>query len=194
MKKIPTKKGGLFMERELYQSDAFLDLHKNAMTLLIALMDARKRESPSRAKDKKGSKRAPIFLNLNCLEMPYTTLQKVYGMNNQGITRAIDKLLSNGFVEITHYGGMGEHDKTKYGLINDYLEWKPGTVFRKRERDVKMGYQGKRLGATKPGAEKKLAHEIIPLHTHQNVTLPENSRTRNHTLPKVPFSPVSIGD
>ena len=162
--------------------------------MLIALMDARKRESQSQARDKKGNKRKPEFINLDRIEMPYTTLQKVYSMNQQGIVWAIDKLLANGFVKISHYGGLGKHDKTKYALINDYLQWEPGTIFRKRTRDVKMGYQGRRLGATKLGAEKKVAQEIIPLYTHENHTLNENSRTQNHTLKKPLFLPVSIGE
>jgi hypothetical protein len=190
------KRGGFFWERELYQSPAFLNLHKNAVTMLIALMDIRKRENQSQAKDKKGCRRKPIFVNLDKLEMPYTTLQKIYGMKQTGISRAIDKLLANGFIEITYYGGLGKHDKTRYGLVNDYLEWKPGTVFRKRTHDVKMGFQGKRLGATakKSGAGKKLARKTIPLHTHQNGTLTETSRTRNGTLSKSAFLPVSIGE
>jgi hypothetical protein len=194
MKKRQAKKGGFYWDRELYQSPAFLDLHKNAMTMLIALMDARKREFQTQAKDKKGSKRKPEFINLDRIEMPYTTLQKKYGMHQQGVVHAIDKLLANGFVKITHFGGLGKHDTTRYGLVEDYLEWEPGIVFRKRLRDVKMGYQGRCLGATKKGSEKKLAHKIIPLHTHENHTLTETSRTQNHTLRKPPFSPVSTGE
>ena len=194
MKNKPTKKGGFYWERKLYQSPAFLNLHRNALIMLIALMDARKREFQSQAKDKKGNRRKPEFVNLDRLEMPYTTLQKVYGMNQQGIVRAIDKLLANGFIKISHYGGLCKHDMTRYALIDDYLEWEPGTVFRKRARDVRMGYQGRRLGATKPGAEKILAHETIPYHTHQNHTLSENSHTQNHTLEKPLFSSVSDGN
>ena len=194
MKKKPIKKGGFFWDRQLYQSPAFLNLHKNAIVMLIALMDARKREFSSQAKDKKGNRRKPEFVNLGRLEMPYTTLQKVYNMNQQGIVHAINKLLANGFIKISHYGGLGKHDMTRYALINDYLKWEPGTVFRKRDRDVRMGYQGRCLGATKKGSEKKLAHKIIPLYTHENHTLNENSRTQNHTLKKPPFSPASIGE
>lgn len=194
MKKRQTKKGGFFWDRELYQSSAFLNLHKNAMTMLIALMDARKREFQTQARDKKGNRRKPEFINLDCLEMPYVTLQKVYGMNQSGIIRAISKLLANGFVEISHHGGLRPHDMTRYALIDDYLKWKRGTVFRTRIHDVHMGFQGQRLGATKPGAEKILAHKMIPLHTQRNDTLNENSRTRNDTLKKPPFSPASIGE
>ena len=53
------KHGGTFIERELYQSDAFLSLGKNAMKVLIALLDNRQRESQAMAKDRKGNKRKP---------------------------------------------------------------------------------------------------------------------------------------
>lgn len=188
------KNGGFFWERQLYQSRAFLDLHKNAMTMLIALMDARRREFPSQAKDKKGGKRKPEFINLDRLEMPYTTLQKKYGMHQHGIVRAIDKLLANGFIEITHYGGLGEHDKTKYSLIEDYLKWEPGTVLRKRDRDVRMGYQVKYLGVTKSGAEKKVASQNDTLLRVLKRHPSQSSRCRNGTLPKPPFSPISTGE
>ena len=45
------KRGGFYWERELYQSDAFLSLNKNAIKVLIAVLDSRKRESKDQAKD-----------------------------------------------------------------------------------------------------------------------------------------------
>lgn len=192
--KTPTKKGGFFWDRELYQSPAFLNLHKNAIIMLVALMDVRVRESSSQAKDKKGNRRKPEFVNLSRLEMPYTTLQKKYGMHQHGIVRAIDKLLANGFIKIPHYGGLGEHDKTKYALIDDYLKWEPGTVLRKRIRDIRIGYQKKYLGVTKSGAEKKVAYQNDTLLRVPKRHPSRSSRCQNDTLPKVPFSPVSAGD
>jgi hypothetical protein len=194
MKKTSVKKGGFFWDRQLYQSPAFLDLHKNGIIMLIALMDARKREFQSQAKDKKGNRRKPEFINLDCLEMPYLTLKKVYGMNQHGIVRAIDKLLANGFIKIPHYGGLGEHDRTRYALIDDYLKWEPGTVLRKRTRDIRIGYQKKYLGVTKKGSEKKVASQNDTLIRVPKRHPSENSQCRNDTLPKPPFSPVSIGE
>ena len=72
------KAGGFYWERELYQSDAFLSLGKNSIKVLIALLDSRQREKPSEAKTRKGKKRKPKFVNLDCLEIPYGTLTKVY--------------------------------------------------------------------------------------------------------------------
>ena len=132
--------------------------------MLIALLNARK---TANVKDKKSKKLKRAFIEGERLEMPYTTLKKNWGLNQQAVTRAIDELLAKGFIEIVHAGGLGEHDKARYTLIENYLQWKPGIVFGIRNRDVRRGYQGQRLGAT-----AKLAHKIIPSYTHQNHTLP----------------------
>ena len=155
-------------------STAFLSLNKSAIIMLIALLNARK---TANLKDKKSKKTKPVFINIDSLEMPYVTLKKNWGLNQQAVSRAVDELLAKGFIEIVHQGGLGEHDKARYALIDDYQQWKPGNVFRSRNRDVRRGYQGRKIGAS-----AKLAHKIIPLHTHQNHTLPKKEEYEKHTL------------
>ena len=143
------KKGGIYFERELYQSDAFLSLGKNAMKILIALLDNRMRETPRQAKDKKGRKRKPRFINLDRLEIPYGTLEKVYKINRSSIPAAIDELLGRGFIKISYHGGAYRHDKSKYAWSNNYLLWTPHTApFEIRPKRERHGYQGQRIGAT----------------------------------------------
>ena len=143
--------------------------------MLIALLNARK---TANLKDKKSKKTKPVFINENSLEMPYVTLKKNWGLNQQAVSRAVDELLAKGFIEIVHQGGLGEHDKARYALIEDYQRWKPKMIpFRTRSRDVRRGYQGQRLGAS-----ANVAHKIIPLHAHQNHTLPDKEEYENHTL------------
>ena len=144
------KTGGFYWERELYQSEAFLSLNKNAIKLLIALLDSRQRERPSEAKTRKGNKRKPKFVNLDCLEVPYGTLNKVYQMPERRIPDAIDELLAKGFIRITHHGGAIKHDKSKYALVNDYLLWSPNCKpFATRPKRERRGYQGRTTSATK---------------------------------------------
>jgi hypothetical protein len=155
--------GGFYWERSVYQSEAFLSLGKNAMKFLIALFDVRIFEKRSKAKDRKGVERKPICINKDKLEMPYLTLQKKYKMNQQGIVRAKDVLLEKGFIKVTHEGGLGEHDKATYALVDDYLKWKPGMKpIRSRNRDVRRGYQGKDLGAVK---SKTRSQNLRLIHT-----------------------------
>ena len=150
------KHGGFYWERDLYQSDAFLSLGKNSIKVLIAILDNRRREKSSMAKDKKGNKRKPIFINLDRLEIPYGTLEKVYKINRSSIPPAIDELLEKGFIEISYHGGACRHDKSQYSWSNNYLLWTQGAgPFETRPRREKHGYQGKRLGATNKLNAKK---------------------------------------
>ena len=142
-------KGGIFIERELYQSDAFLSLGKNAIKVLFAILDNRKREPTNKAKDKKGNKRKPRFINLDSLEIPYGTLEKVYKINRSNIPAAIDELLAKGFIKISYHGGACKHDKSTYAWSDNYLFWTKHTApFEVRQKRERHGYQGRRLGAT----------------------------------------------
>jgi len=149
-KRKKIKKGGIFFERELYQSKAFLALNKNAMKFVIALLDARKREPQHQAKDKKGRKQKPKFINLHCLELTYGVLEKVYGIPRSSIPRAISDAMEKGFCTINYRGGSCRHDKTQYAWSDNYVLWGPDTKpFATRLKEVEhRGYQGKMLGAT----------------------------------------------
>lgn len=148
IRKAKIKRGGFYWERELFQSDAFLSLGKNAMKVVIALLDNRQRESKAQARDKKGNQRKPKFINLNCLEIPYGTLEKVYKIPRSSIPAAIDELLAKGFMKISHHGGAWKHDKSQYAWSDNYLLWKPGAKpFETRQKREKHGYQGRKVGA-----------------------------------------------
>ena len=120
------------------------------MKIVFALLDNRQREKPCEAKDKKRNKRNPKFINLDRLEIPYGTLEKVYKMNRSSIPSAIDELLAKGFIKISYHGGACKHDKNRYALSDDYLLWTPKSApFEVRPKREKHGYQGRRIGATK---------------------------------------------
>ena len=138
-------RGGIFIYREMFTSSAFLSLNNSGKTMLIALLDARKYES---YKDRKTKHKTHVLDGQN-LEMTYGTLKKVWGMNQQAVVSAVDALLAKGFIEIVYQGGLGKHDRARYSLIDDYQRWTPKMLpIRRRERDVKRGFQGQRIGAS----------------------------------------------
>ena len=141
MKKI--KNGGIYIERELYQSEVFNSLGGVAIRVLIAFLDKRKRETTSEARDKKGNKRKPKFINLDNITLTYGELEKKYAVKPQSTTRAIDELLAKGFIEIRHQGGACKHDKTVYALVDKWMLWSKNTLpFCERKKDrVHRGYQ-----------------------------------------------------
>ena len=140
------KNGGIFIERELYLSEAFNSLGKVALRVLIAFLDKRVRENSGKARDKKGNKRKPKFNNLDKIYLTYGELEKKYWILPQSATRAIDELLAKGFIEIKHKGGAYKHDKTRYALVNKWMLWRKGnSPFSERKKDaVHRGYQGNR--------------------------------------------------
>lgn len=155
---------GTWVERDLFTSPAFLELTGFAPQLLILFLGKRQI-----GQDKQ-------VLNKHSLTMTYTELEGVYvrhelggkfqhlkmkGVSRPRIIRAIDNLLGHGFIEIIRPGGAYQHDKTVYGLTDDWMFWQPGAVIRQRKPDTRhLGYNGRKI---------KIAHETVPRHTHETV-------------------------
>ncbi len=138
--------GGIYFERKMFLSSAYQALNKVGRMFLLALLDARQTNPAFKKQVKKGF-RTDRFIDLDKIKMPYSKLIETFGIPIGSIPRGIDDCLAKGFIEIKHQGGSGEHDQTVYALIEDYLEWTKGKVFRQRQSE-KRGFQGKRLGAT----------------------------------------------
>jgi hypothetical protein len=169
--------GGIFIERKLYLSDAFLALSKNARMVLLAFLDCRQ-TNPAFKKAVKGGFRADRYVDLDKIKMPYVKLNQRYGVPVQSVSRALDELLAKGFIEIKHTGGAGEHDQSIYGLVDDYLRWSDGITFRQRKKDVRRGFQGKGLGALLPNCNQ-VSHAKSESYTHAKQ---EPSHTQNRSL------------
>ena len=128
---------GTWVERDLFESKAFLSLRGFAPQLLILLLGKRQFKMVGN----KGKKRW-CCTNCQSLTITYIELRKQYGITVPRVTRAIDDLLAKGFVEIYHQGGRIRQDRNIYSLSDKWTLWVPGMVFSRRKRDVKRGYQG----------------------------------------------------
>jgi hypothetical protein len=138
---------GTWIERDMFNSQAFWALKGKAPQLLIRFLGKRQRGMIT---DRKGKKHYQ-WINLNSLTMTYKELEniweepftkKVSGLTQPTATRAIDALLAKGFIKIIHPGGAYQQDKTIYALDDSWKLWSPGRVINKRSRDVKRGFQG----------------------------------------------------
>jgi hypothetical protein len=128
---------GTYIERSLFESKAFLSLRGFAPQLLILLLGKRWFDKVG----KRGHERR-ICTNCDSLTFTYVEAEKKYGVTKPTLTRAFDKLLARGFLTIKHQGGGYKQDKTIYGLTENWMLWRPGVVFEKRERDsVQRGFR-----------------------------------------------------
>ncbi len=171
---------GTFVYREMIQSKAFLALKGFAPQLLLLFLLKRQRKM---IKDKKGSK-FQQWIDDN-LTMTYVELQKKYKITKPKTTRAIDDLLAKGFLKIRHAGGAYKKDKTIYALSEEYLLWRPGVVFNKRNFDVKRGYQANKKEKIKLKLRKNSTHVSVPIHGHVSVPLKLTLVQRNRTHAKL---------
>jgi hypothetical protein len=161
---------GTWVERDLFNSRAYLELTGFAPQLLILFLGKRDISSDR------------LVRNKDAITMTFAELEGFYlsheskglrglredlpkGISRPRIVRAIDGLLSHGFIRIVRRGGAYQQDKTVYGLVDDWRLWQPGNAIRTREPDTRaMGYNGKRK-------KSNLAYETVPIHTNETVPM-----------------------
>ena len=149
------KPRGTFIERELYESRAYLSLRGFApqlLTLVLGKRQFRKQGRPGKEKR--------VCQNCDTLNITYIEFKKSYGITQPRMTRAFDELLAKGFLSIVSRGGNFRQDKAVYSLSTNWCIWQSGTVFETREKEsVKRGF-------CKP--KKKLAYGSVALTQQRN--------------------------
>lgn len=131
----PNSKGGTFVTRNIIYSKAFTALNNTAKQMLLILMDKRVMKSTKRRKYE--------CINGRELVLTYKELENLHndgsGLHRQNIVRGFDDLLAKGFITVEKRGGAYQQDKNVYGLVDDWLLWKPGMVINKRVKGVGAG-------------------------------------------------------
>lgn len=152
----------IVIDTEMVKSEAFQNLDRSANLLLLLFMAKR---HAVYIKDRKTGRDKRVFDNLDRITMTYKKLEAPpFRWNRPKITRAIDKLLAHGFIEIKRQGGRYRKDKTVYALIEKWRTWRASDPpVNTRPKDARRGYQGKHLGATKNKAHTSVTHT----HAHE---------------------------
>jgi hypothetical protein len=124
------KSVGTWIEREMFESEAYLSLKGFAPQLLTLILAKRQfRNHGRRGKQKK------VCINCDKLNITYTEFNNRYGITQPRMTRSIDQLLAKGFLSIVNPGGTYKQDKAIYALSTNWVIWQPGMVFESRERE-----------------------------------------------------------
>ena len=128
---------GTWIERDLFESRAYLNLKGFAPQLLILIMAKRQFNKIGR----KG-KEKHVCINCESLNFTYAEAEKKYGITKPRLTRAFDELLAKGFLEVRYQGGGYKQDKSIYAISEKWRFWRPDTVFEKRVKDlVQRGFR-----------------------------------------------------
>jgi hypothetical protein len=122
---------GTFVERDLFESPAFVALRGVAPQMLIYILGKR---------DFTKTDKTRICVNEDQLKLSYIELEKL-GITQPRATRGFNELLAKGFIKIEHHGGGCQKDQSIYSLSNQYLLWKKGKVLSARPDVFKKGFQ-----------------------------------------------------
>ena len=158
MVKKPSHKtsGGTFVEKELFESKAFIALKGVAPQVLIIFLGKRWFE-------KVGRKGKEQRFCRNCSELVFTYIEaeKKFEITKSRFSRAIGNLLAKGFITIKHAGGSYQQDKTVYALSDKWISWRSGIVIEKREKEsVHRGFCNPK--------RENVTSKIVPIHSHEN--------------------------
>ena len=122
---------GTFVERELFESPAFISLRGVAAQMLIYMLGKREFKQANKGR---------ICVNANELKLSYIELKKL-GITQPRATRGFDELLAKGFINLEYHGGCCQKDQSIYSLSNQYLLWRKGMVFSERPNVLRKGFQ-----------------------------------------------------
>ena len=121
---------GTFVERDLFESQAFIALGGVAPQMLIYILGKRVFKQTNKSR---------ICINDKELKLSYIELEKL-GITQPRATRGFDELMAKGFIELKHQGGGYQKDQSVYGLSDKYLLWKKGQVLFVRPKYLKKGF------------------------------------------------------
>ena len=121
---------GTWIEREMFESKAFLSLKGFAPQLLILILAKRQFITHGRP-----GRQKKVCTNCDRINITYTEFKNKYGITQPRMTRAIDQLLEKGFLSIVYSGGTYRQDKAIYSLSTNWVIWQPGFIFEGRERE-----------------------------------------------------------
>lgn len=150
---------GTWIERTMFESKAYFALTGCAPQLLTVFLGKRRFETAGR----KG-KEQRTCVNADSLTFSYIEAKQKYGISKPRFTRGIENLLAKGFIKVIHAGGGFQKDKSVYGLSGEWVFWRPGAVFGKREKDFLQ------RGFCKP-KKSFSTHEGVPIHAHESVPI-----------------------
>ncbi len=132
-RKLPA---GTWIEREMFESKAYLALTGFAPQLLTLILAKRQFENHGRQ-----GKQQRVCINCDNLNITYSEFKNRYGISQPKMTRAIDQLLAKGFISIVHPGGAYRKDKAVFALSTNWVIWQIGTVLESREREnIERGF------------------------------------------------------
>jgi len=112
------KPKGVYLDPNLIQSKAFMELSGTASKVLLWFMYRRQMTKIGR-----NGKEKWIICNNGEIYFTYSEAQKKYNLTRPRFQRAIDDLIDKGFIEINHLGGGMMKDPSTYSISEKWKDY-----------------------------------------------------------------------
>ena len=129
MKRKLPKTRGIFIEREILESDAYWDLTGAAIQVYMVFLMKRVLSDKSFGKDK-----ARIVANNGEITYTFVEARKNHKIPKSTFLRARDQLIRAGLIEIVEDGGC--HHTTKYSISNNWRNYPEQTFERSKSGNL----------------------------------------------------------
>jgi DNA-binding MarR family transcriptional regulator len=134
----------LILSKKMLQSKAFIKLTGSAKQILLELRIRLKLESYKPSKHSRKSSQQFFAGNNGKLVLSYISIHKQFGYSTATISKAIDRLVANGFIEVAELGNGAKRQSHKIALIKNWEkfgtpEFKPGMG--KSDKPVNGGFK-----------------------------------------------------
>jgi len=127
---------GTWIEREMFESKAYLSLSGFAPQLLTLILGKRQFIKVGR----KGKEKR-VCINCDKINITYVEFKNRYGISQPRLTRAKKDLLAKGFIATVYRGGTYRQDKGIYALSDKWIIWQPGMVFEEwKKESIERGF------------------------------------------------------
>ncbi len=120
---------GVYIERDILESDAYWDLTGAAPQVYMVFLMKRKLSDKGFGKDK-----ARIVVNNGEIIYTYLEAQNNHSIPKSNFLRARDQLIKVGFIEIAEDGGC--HHTTKYAISNNWRNYPEQTFERSKSGNL----------------------------------------------------------
>ena len=160
----------IFFEGALIKFLASIRLTKTAVIVLLLFLQRRQLKKMGR-----DGKEKWVIVNNGEIVFPYCDAKKKYGIPAFTFSRAIDKLMQFGLIDINHLGGRMAKDMTTYYISDRWRDYKTSAFKEKSRRKDTRG-----LGLTRENweertgkkrkASSKISNKNVTGTSNKNVT------------------------
>jgi DNA-binding PadR family transcriptional regulator len=175
---------GIYIERELIKSPAFHKLSGTAHCVLMHFLGKRQIG--------RGSRGSRPVLNNGRIVFSYAEAEEHYEISRSSFSKALDRLVEHGFIDITHTGGGRDGDCNLFAISDRWKKWgTEGFVSKARKKRKSFGLTSENW--EQRTGKVKTRQKILSIESNTATSIESNTGAKDLTVPLSSENQLEIG-